>query len=300
MSNLDSLIEAFRAAPFKVAPERAEELEAIRQKHDISIDLDDREKDWIFEVRPLFGLNKITISLRSLERLWTVCYAYTAITNELLKHEGEFDSFDPREEYSASFKALAWVAQDRLEEIEQPWPDDLPNPRAKEKLQYVELADHYFLMTAGRILLHEIAHVELSHTTNPDESSGRLIAEELEADNWADDWMLGQWAKYKDDKNVFVGRSMGIGFCHAITLYFGSTAVSPSTTHPNPIERLNNFVDRHLPQGYPVEKLAEHTSCGLLLIVISHLLFKKGIEPNFGNLERSYSEVFSGMKQHFN
>ena len=300
LSHLESLFQAFQESPFKVAPEKEAELVKIRDKHGLSIELDERDKDWLFEVRPLFGLNRITVSLRSLERLWSVCYAYTAISSELLKYEGDFNFFEPSDAYSTAFKLLDWVAQYHLEEVEQPWPDDLPNPRSKSHLEYVGLADHYFLMTSGRILLHEIAHVELSHTTEVAESSACPIQEELEADDWADSWMLSDWSTYKDDKRVFIGRNMGIGFCHAITLYFGSKNASPSTTHPNPINRLVNFTNQHLPPGRPIDKLPEHSSCGLLLVVISHLLMEKGVKPDFGNLERTYSEVFSDMKQYFN
>lgn len=300
MTNLAPLFKAFQASPFKVAPERGGELEKIRVKHEVTIELDDREKDWIFEARPLFGLNKIAVSSRSLERLWSVCYAYTAITAELQQYEGEFSSYVPTREYALAFKVLDWVAQNKLEDIESPWPDHLPNPRDKSEFKYGEAADHYFLMTAGRILLHEIAHIKHPHTTDMDASSEQLIQEELEADDWADNWILEDWKSYKEDSKVFIGRCMGIAFCHAIVLYFGSKNPIPSATHPNPIDRLVNFVDKHLPPGKPTDKIPQHAPCGMLLVVISHLLMTEGIEPDFENLGESYSEVFKRVRGHFN
>jgi|GEM_PF-3277109 len=300
MTNLKPLFEAFQASPFKVAPERENELEEIRDSRGIRIELDDYQKDWIFEARSFFGVNRIAFSTRSLERLWSVCYAYTAITTELQQYKGDFNSFTPTHEYELAFKVLDWVAQNRLEDIECSWPDHLPNPNNTSAFKYREAADHYFLMTAGRILLHEIAHIEQPHTTDVNASSEILILEELDADNWADNWMLGNWKSYKDEPKVFIGRCMGIAFCHAIVLYFGSKNPTPSKTHPNPIDRLINFIDKHMPSGKPTDKLPEHAPCAMLLVVISHLLMSEGIEAKFGNLDRSYSEVFSDVKQYFN
>lgn len=299
-SNLESLFRAFSAAPFKVAPEREEELVNIRDKHNISIELDDNEKNWIFEARPLFGLNRITVSTRSLERLWSVCYAYTSITTELQQYQGEFSSFVPPQEYALAFQALDWVSQNSLEDIELPWPDHLPNPRTKSSFKYSEAADHYFLMTAGRILLHEIAHIEHSHATDVNATSEQLIQEELEADDWADQWMLGDWKSYKEDPKVFIGRCMGIAFCHAIVLYFGSRKATPSVTHPNPIDRLVNFVDNHIPSGKPTDRLPEHAPCGMLVIIISHLLMSEGIERDLDDMEKPYTEVFKRFRRYFN
>lgn len=298
-SKLNSLIHSFRASPFKAAPEREAEMRNIRDELGVCIRMDVHETDWIFEGRSYFGANQIVVSLRSLERLWCVCYAFTAIVSEIQKVDGDYFRLQHSKEYALAFRTLDWVKQDTLADLECSWPDWMPSPRDKDSLEHVEAADHYFLMTSGRILLHEIAHFKLKHSTNPDADPEALKQEEIEADDWADDWLFEQHTDYNDDARVFVGRAMGVAFCHAITLFFGSRKKEISKTHPNPIDRLVNFVDRKIPLGKPIEKRIEHAPCGMLLVVIGKLLFDKGDSPNFEDLDESYAEIFKRFRDSF-
>ena len=300
-SKLSRLITPFTSSPFTVAPERQEEMKEIRDRFNLRFSLDDSEKDWIFEAQSYFGAHHhIKFSLRSLERLWGCCYAYSAIVAELQEAASNSTDVKKSPEYILAFGLLDWVEQESLKDIECPWPDHLPNPQYRELLKHVEFADHLFLMTSGRILLHEIAHIVLDHFSDQTPTSQTLIRDEFEADAWADDWMLSKWQDYKSDEKVFIGRTMGIAFTHAIILFFGSRQKSPSISHPNPIDRLNEFVNRYMPAGAPTDKIPEHTACGFLLAIIGHLVLKKGINPDFEDLSSSYTEIFSRFRGEFN
>jgi Peptidase U49 len=300
-SKLSGLIDSFTASPFNVAPERQQDMVEIRDRFGLRISMDDTTKDWIFEARSYFGAHhEIKLSLRSLERLWGCCYAYTAIFAEL--QEADINGTDVHQspEYILALGLLDWIAQDTLQDIECPWPDHLPNPEHREQLRHIRLADHLFLMTAGRILLHEIGHLVLDHFSDQEPTAESLIKYEYEADAWADDWMLGKWEDYNQDEKVFIGRTMGIAFNHAIILFFGSKQKLSSNTHPNPIDRLNSFVRRYMPPDAPSTKNPKLVACGFLLAIIGHLVIKKGTTPDFGDLSSSYPEIFASFRSLFN
>ena len=93
---------------------------------------------------------------------------------------------------------------------------------------------------------------------------------------------------------------MGVAFCHAITLFFGSRLEDVSKTHPNPIDRLVRFVERKMPPGKPTDKRIEHAPCAILLVVIGKLVLEKGQVPDFGNLEEPYENLFLRFREYFN
>ena len=81
-SKLQSLVAEFQSSPFLVAPERQGWL-AFQEDYGVRIRLSTIAKDWLFEQFRIFDLNRIFIGLRSLERHWAYCYAYTTIVKEL-------------------------------------------------------------------------------------------------------------------------------------------------------------------------------------------------------------------------
>ncbi len=165
----------------------------LRDKYGIRIQLKADAKDWLFEEFRIFELNRIFVGLRSLERLWAYCYAYTAITTELQKAGGAFAAIENPAEYQLAFKLLDWASQEKLADREGEWPDMLPDPSHAGGLEHVKAANHFFLMTSGRLLLHEFAHTVLEHHTAQGTSPEILKREEFEADAW----MLDKWRAYK-------------------------------------------------------------------------------------------------------
>jgi hypothetical protein len=299
-SKLQPLIAAFQSSPFRVAPEREAEMIRIRDQYGIRIHLKGDEKDWLFEGVRLFDLQRIFIGLRSIERLWAYCYGYTAITTELQKAKGKFGSIENEAEFQLGFNLLEWASQKTLAEREGGWPEILPDPSQTGKLEHIEAANHFFLMTSGRILLHEFAHTILEHLTAQGTSPEILKREELEADAWADAWMLDKWKEYKPDEKVFIGRCMGIAFAHAPSLIFGIDKQHESATHPNPVRRILLFIDRYLPNGNPADKRPIDLPCGFLLVIAGHLLFKKQKAFNWHPLPNTYHDLFARFEPYFN
>jgi hypothetical protein len=148
------LMESFGLSPFHVAPERKAELAGLLDKHDIKICLDPNAKDWLFAE---FRMGKlIYVGVRTLERLWAYCYGYNAVTTELQKADGEFNSIQNHVEFEMGYNLLEWASQTQLAGIEGEWPAALPDPSLTKDLEHVEAANHIFLMTSGRLLLHEL------------------------------------------------------------------------------------------------------------------------------------------------
>src|SRR5207247_605994 len=104
-SKLQPLINPFQSSPFHVAPERQDEMLALRDKHDIRIHLKADAEDWLFQE---FRMGKrIFVGLRTLERLWAYCYGYNTIASELqAASEASVKAMPNPEEYQLAFGIL--------------------------------------------------------------------------------------------------------------------------------------------------------------------------------------------------
>jgi hypothetical protein len=297
-SKLAPLMEAFQSAPFHVAPERSDELVALYKKYDIRIRLRADAKDWLFEE---FRLGKrILVGLRTLERLWAYCYGYNTIITELQKAGvGGVEAMQNQEGYQLAFQLLNWASQKNLEDIEGDWPTFLPSPLLTEELEHVKTANHFFLMMSGRLLLHEFAHTILNHNNAPGTPPAFLEQEELDADSWADRWILDRWKDYKTDEKVFIGRCLGIAFAHAPTLILGLDAKNVSPSHPSPIERILAFVRNYFDNADPTHKRAVDLPCAFLMMIASQLVFMKHGTAPVEPIPRTYRELFLRFSSYF-
>ena len=298
-SKLRPLMAAFQSSPFQVAPERMMEMVQLQKKHGVRIRLKADAKEWLFEGFRIYELNRIFVGLRSIERLWAYCYAFTAITAELKNAVGVYNAIGNNAEYQLAFKLLDWAGQAKLSDREGAWPDNLPDPSHADGMEHVVAANHYFLMTSGRLLLHEFAHTVLGHNTATDTPPDVKIREEYQADAWADSWMLDRWKDFKTDGNVFIGRCMGVAFAHAPSLIFGIDESEVSESHPNPIQRIISFINRHLPNGSPADKRPVDLPCAFLLVVIGYLLFTHKKPFCWDPLPPTYSELFKRFEPNF-
>ena len=113
---------------------------------------------------------------------------------------------------------LNWAEQSNREDIELGWPGALPDPRMVSNPVHVAAANEIFLMTAGRILLHEIAPVVFADAGT---SSADPREEEFRADEWADHWMLHKWTDHDSDERVFIKRCLGLAAAHAPAVVLG-------------------------------------------------------------------------------
>lgn len=298
-SKLAPLIDDFKRSASGVAPERSDLIKGIQERFNFRITLDANDRKWIFEGLRIFELSQIKVSLRSLERLWAYCYGYSTLTTEIQKVGENYHAVLDSNEYKLAVRSLEWASQDTLEAEEGEWPDYLPDPSQKDSSDSVRSANNFFLMTSGRILLHEIAHFELNHNTSLGTDCEVLRREEIEADAWADDWMLGNWQELSDEREVYINRCMAIAFTHAMSLIFGFGRAEPSPNHPSPIDRINSFVNKHIPGGNPGEKRPIDLPLGFLLVIIGYLCWKHQKPFDWEPIPQSYPELFERFRPLF-
>jgi len=245
-SPIADLFKEIAASPFALAPERAAELHEIRKERQIRIQFDDgvlRDKN--FRVDPQRG--SIRVGLHALERLWAGCHAHWQLakaTERYVKH-GTPIEFTEDLSLQTALNTLTWA---HAEDAEDEWPCGLPRPAMADQRRGPESeATEFFLVAAGWSLLHEIGHVVYRHPTVSTPADSRR--QERQADEWATKWVLSRWRDHSEDVKVFGKRAVGVtlALCDIAFLEaYGRTA--GGTTHPDPAQRLGNFLQDDLPQ----------------------------------------------------
>lgn len=296
LPQMQFLVDVFRESPFRAAPERADELKQIVDNLDIMVRFDERAEDWMFEALPRMG-NRIKIGTRTFERLWAMSYGYSTLITEMQKAgSASFKDIPNQAEYLAALSLIRWARQSERDEIEDPWPADLPDPRDAGSLEHGHTATQLFLMCAGRILLHEIAHLVFAQEQRVFTSS---IEEELAADAWADAWMLGRWRDYKADQNVFIVRSLGIINCHIPAFVIAFAPKEASLTHPTPVERVRAFSAAYMTGARPCERRHIDFPLAWLWLVILEILSHHKVPVTYPPDDADYDAVLAHYASHF-
>lgn len=181
--------DAVAASPYNIAPERALDLNAkVFRGEPWGVVFADSSK---FAMKALVDSREILVPYSGLMSLWAATRAVVLIGAEAMQatRRGEA-SLESRPDTPADRAArLIKAAKSFIRSPLAEWPCDLPTPNAqaiKESLDWY--ANNVFLGACGWILLHEVAHMHLSHT--PDTSSDCLKEQEREADQWATNWIL--------------------------------------------------------------------------------------------------------------
>jgi hypothetical protein len=292
---LAHLFEAFRCSPYAAAPERADELKSIVETAGMCMRPDPLAESWKFDAIPSLG-KRIFVGTRTLERLWAYCYGYSTIITEMQKAgSASLNEVENKEEYQLAFYAINWAEQADREDIEGPWPVALPDPRMTAELEHVHAANEIFLMSAGRILLHEIAHVVFADAGTSSEDPRE---EEFRADEWADRWMLDRWTEYGGDENIFVKRCLGIAVAHAPAIILGFNPPRRSLTHPSPVARVARFLDR-IPAGVPSEKRRKDFPAAFLWMILLNTLVRNKVIQEEVAVPASYQEAFGRYAAYF-
>jgi hypothetical protein len=274
-SPLQSLIKNFQASPFKVAPEREDELRRLYEANPVRILVDSERKEWIFEHRRILN-NSIYVGLPTIERLWAYSYAYAAIVRIIQRFGLHFfQNPTASDQFAQAARILTWARDADLNGRYEVWSEDLPRPIVESSDDLIKHANHFFLMSAGRILLHEFAH---AHLHNDRDKRGDSKTEEHEADSWADHWMLDKWRSYGTNELVFIGRCTGIVISHAPALHFDLLREKPSETHPLTLERIRRFIAEFLPTSSPARPKQLDVPCAFLMVILGLNVFDKGIE----------------------
>ena len=228
------LTKAVAAAPYAIAPERAVDLNAkVFQDKPWDVVFDDSTK---FAMKALVDSNEILVPYSGLMSLWAVTRAVVLIGAEAMqamrRGEATLDSKPgtPVDQAARLMEAAKLFIRSPLAK----WPCALPIPNAQATERSLDwYANNVFLGACGWILLHEVAHIHLSHT--PDTSSDRLKEQEREADKWATNWILDHAPKglHKEFRILAIAAAFTwIGLSDSI--------FRVNTTHPHAWERFGD------------------------------------------------------------
>jgi hypothetical protein len=226
----EGFIADITASPFRIAPERREELlKDVFGGTPYCVDF--RHLEANFWGNP--PTREITISFPALLSLWATAHASLLLSHEaaqaMRRGERELDS------HSNSAVALAYrlieAAQALIRNESSAWPSDLPLPNAAAPGETHDGAvNNLFLGAVSWITLHEVAHIHLNHLKTATDAVRR--DQEHEADLWATGWIL---QKVPDEEE------------RAYRIFATATALAwigllddvrrGSTTHPHASER---------------------------------------------------------------
>ena len=240
--------------------------------------------------------------MRTLERLWAYTYAILTISSEIQKCGVNKTPLKNQIAFRKASDILDWAEQLTLTDIETPWPDELIDPSQGEDDEYVTNTNNLYLMLCGRLLLHEIAHPYHKHTTDLDSDRDVLFAQEHEADEWADKWLLANWKEYSDDERVYLQRSISIASAYLIPLLYDyRNTESASKTHPSSISRIKLFATNYYPDAISSYSSDNNLPCVIILLFLNLLIDRRGDSPPQLVTEPStFAEYFEFYESYFN
>jgi hypothetical protein len=236
------LIEYLVASPFSLARERSDELKSLVDEFGIEIDFVDDDNSSLLEVNPASG--RIRFGVAFAERLWAYAYAYMEIISKVQKSPPGTDlELDNDPQTLPAIRLLAWALECERTGKQTPWPTDLPRPSIDAPNgSSVYAANEMFLCMGGWMLLHEVRHVVDEHHL----SGASRHDLEFDADDWAAHWILD---KCPDDLRFRTKRALGAAFgLSIISSLEVHDRVGDVKTHPDPIKRLNRFLNAHVPE----------------------------------------------------
>jgi len=203
-SPIITLFNAIASSPYRIAPERAAEL----QKFDV---LNPMELKFTDDVGFTFGVkvkeNVISTNVVTLEYLWASIHAHLVFYDEYTNAQREgveyFDS-GKIERCRVALDLAKWAATNIKNNKKVQWPKNQPKPEQyPEPNSDIHVANEAFLCATAWIIHHEIAHVRLDHQPFVSVLS---VQEEKDADISATRWILEKCT----DKDEVTKRVLGI------------------------------------------------------------------------------------------
>jgi hypothetical protein len=227
------------AAPFRIAPERNDELlhnvfKGTPWTLEFNSFLDQKRNTF----RAMPNAKTVEVNYAALASLWAIAKASWLIAREAIvaNRSGKSELDAGPGTAVAEARQLIQAARDLIGNSGARWPTDLapPVPDAKADSQDW-YANNVFLGATGWVVLHEIAHIFLNHQATV--SSDVSFKQEHEADFWAADWILG---------NVPGGDTRGYFRLFTISVALTWLAILDhvrrgSTTHPHAWQRLEKL-----------------------------------------------------------
>jgi len=232
ISPVSRLFPAIAAAPFRIAPENAQTLQAQLDARNISLEfIDDPTIVADYSVAKCI----VRLGVPFLEALWSAAHLYIVAFHEYQAAQRKGERFFElgkiervADAYALYRHFLEALAAGKFAE----WPEGASRP-IKNPFEHSDgyMANEMFLVGIAWILHHEIAHARLEH----EEASAISKLQESDADRAATEWVCsGEPEKLPLYKRV-MGMVVGVVFLLALDLRMGRFT---STTHPPSFERL--------------------------------------------------------------
>jgi hypothetical protein len=231
---------AIAASAFTIAPERAEELKALDERHGFTLVPTDETG---FEIRINGMTHEVKLPIATLEYLWACSYLLHAMYQEYVdvqRSRGTQLDLARAPKCAEAIELLNWSIDNMMHSGVRPWPTNKPMPKVgpAEKGD-IQIANELFLVAVGWLIHHEISHVVLDHKPVHKVFSKQ---KEKEADLKATDWIVSSSRVDLETQK----RSLGIVAALLSMQFLDSPARSDTYTrsHPPTVERLDYCLTR--------------------------------------------------------
>jgi hypothetical protein len=238
----------------------------------------DRKSDRIlFRAQSELGQpNEIRIGLKCTKRLQVHAYAVARILSALGKPKAERDLLlapvNQVLDWAVGVELKGWLETRGIElpagHVLRPTNEELPSVllselSARDKI----LGMGFFKFAIAWILLHELGHLKLRHTSQKGLPS---FEQEKEADRFAAAWMAEAAADSRADKreadrlSALFGTALALLWLTIFNVFLG---VSESETHPEGYDRLFQVLDQVIDQSVKQEYASVWQSVATLLFI---------------------------------
>jgi hypothetical protein len=232
LSPITRLFPVIAAAPFRVAPEKAQDLTTQIDTRDISLEFVD---DPTVLAEYSVAKRLVRLGIPFLEALWSGAHVYIVAFHEYQAAQRKGERFfelgkskrvaDAYVLYRHFLKATA--ARQSVE-----WPEGASRPiRYPFEHSDGHFANETFLVAVAWIMHHEIAHARLDH----EEASAVSKLQESDADRAATEWVCAGEREQLPLYKRAMGMVSAVVFLLALDLHMGRLT---SSTHPPSFERL--------------------------------------------------------------
>lgn len=222
---------------FAVAPEREKELLAAAPTFSLALS-DDRG----FYIRVNMSTHEATLPIATLEYIWTCAHLFWVLYQEYIAAQQRGDreiDVSTRRNICDAIDAFNWARNNQAVSGIQRWPDELPVPAREDSDGAIAVANELFLVAVAWIIHHEIAHVRERH---PMLHNSYAIRQEIEADEIATDWVLGECHNLELRKKRQLGMVTALMAMQLLDEPPGANTYIG--THPPTVERLYACLER--------------------------------------------------------
>jgi hypothetical protein len=247
-----------------IAPEQKEALLALRDRHNLSFELTDKQESEDAS-KNIIGIDVttgvISLPIAALEYLWSCAYTYWVVNQEYAKaqHAGQ-EKFNAtgNERLRDAATLTVWGKNNISTSGVMVWPKTLPDP-TQSHLPHddISIANELFLSALGWIVHHEIGHAALGH---PALEVGYSQQQEKDADLHATDWILSNLTP--SDLRL---QKRALGVAIALLHIQSLEDRSAFSKHPDAHGRLCYCLDRY--------EIGQQEAIEAFTVVILQLLF---------------------------